>query len=177
MPKKQYAGNLSIRSSAAARRLRPSPNLAGPERLVGLGFRYWMLGCSNGDVACWERAWSLYVGHFGIAGARVAVEHLSHWVLTVNRAAIRPIEVSPANCNSFCRDECIAVSMIAACQQQTCPAMRACAFALAECTMLDGVLDGAQAFADTMLSLDQALSPASIVNAASVVEPQCLTIQ
>lgn len=154
-----------------------TPCLRGPERLVALGFRYWMLGCAKGELSCWERAWTLYAGHFGIVGGQIALDHLSRWVATVNRASSREIVVFAEDCRSFCRDECIAVSMIAACQQRTCPAMRACAFALAESAMLDGVLDGAQAFADTMLSLDQVLSPASIVNAAAIVEPQNLTLQ
>lgn len=146
-----------------------APCLPGPERLVGLGFRYWMLGYTSGDVACWERAWNLYSGHFGTIGAQTAVGHLSQWVLAVSKASRRQIEVFPEACRSFCRDECVAVSMIAACQHNTCPAMRACAFALAESTFLDGVVEEAQLFANSLLSLDQVLSTRSIVPAVAAV--------
>jgi hypothetical protein len=136
---------------------------AGPERLVGLGFRYWMLGRQTGDIGCWERAWNLYSGTFGLCGARAAIGTLSCWVGTLNGAAHRQIEVSAFACPDFCRDECLAVAMIAACQTNTCPAMRACAFALAETSMIDQVVGEAQAFADTMSGLEQRLSPRSIV--------------
>ncbi len=147
--------------------LRFAPCLPGPERLVGLGFRYWMLGRKSGDVACWERTWNLYSGVFGLCGARQAVGTLSCWVSALNQTAAREIEVFPEACSGFCRDECIAVSMIAACQHNTCPAMRACAFALVESSLIDRVVGEAQAFADTLASLEQRLSPRSIVSVAA----------
>ena len=154
-----------------------APCLPEPERLVGLGFRYWMLGRTTGDVVCWERAWNLYSGQFGVAGAKVAVGRLSSWVSALGRASHREIEVFPLACRSFCRDECIAVSMIAACQHHTCPAMRACAFALADCSLIDAVVQEAQSFADAMMSLDQVLSAQSIVPAAAVMEPAIARLQ
>ncbi len=154
-----------------------APCLPEPERLVGLGFRYWMLGRTTGDVVCWERAWNLYSGQFGVAGAKIAVGRLSSWVSALSRTTHREIEVFPLSCRSFCRDECIAVSMIAACQHHTCPAMRACAFALADCSLIDGVVQEAQSFADAMMSLDQVLSAQSIVPAAAVVEPAIARLQ
>jgi hypothetical protein len=152
-------------------RLRFAPCLPEPERLVGLGFRYWMLGRQTGDISCWERTWSLYSGVFGLCGARRAVGTLSCWVNALNQTAHRDIEVFPESSRGFCRDECIAVSMIAACQHQTCPAMRACAFALVECSAIDRVVGEAQAFADTMAGLEQRLSAHSIVAAPAVVSP------
>lgn len=151
------------------RGLRHAPCLAEPERLVGLGFRYWMLGRTTGDIACWERAWSLYSGVFGAIGAKAAVGTLSRWVAAVSSSARREIEVFPQACGGFCRDECVAISMIAACQHQTCPALRACAFALVESAMIDDVVERAQSFADTMASLDHVLSPGSIIAAAATM--------
>jgi hypothetical protein len=154
-----------------------SPCLPGPERLVALGFRYWMLGRDSGEIGCWERAFNLYSGHFGVAGAKVAVTQLSLWVAAVSATAHRTIEVFPEACGSFCRDECLAVSMIAACQHQTCPAMRACAFALAESMQLEAVTETAQGFADAMLGLDQVLSPGSIVSALAEMPAASLALQ
>jgi hypothetical protein len=140
-----------------------------PERLVGLGFRYWMLGRQTGDIGHWERTWSLYSGLFGLCGARLAVGTLSGWVTALNQSAQREIHVFPDGRGEFCRDECIAVSMIAACQHHTCPAMRACAFALIECSAIDRVVGEAQGFADTMAGLEQRLSHHSIVPAPIAV--------
>ncbi len=67
--------------------------------------------------------------------------------------------------------------MIAACQHNTCPAMRACAFALAESSMIDGVVNEAQSFAEAMMGLDQVLSPQSIVSAAARVAPASRVLQ
>jgi hypothetical protein len=136
-----------------------------PERVVGLGFRYWMLGLNTGNIGSWERAWCLYSGLFGAASAKVAVGCLASWVGALSSASCRDIAVLPETCRSFCRDECIAISMIAACQHHTCPAMRACAFALIESSMIDGVVGKAQTFADALASLEHRLSSGSIVAA------------
>jgi hypothetical protein len=49
--------------------------------------------------------------------------------------------------------------MISACQHNACPAMRACAFALLGCSMIDEVVEGAETFAATMRGADQILPP------------------
>ena len=67
------------------------------------------------------------------------------------------LEDLAADCDGFCRDECVAIAMIAACQHNACPAMRACAFALLGCSMIDEVVQGAESFAETMRGADQVL--------------------
>lgn len=161
------AARRSAREEGCA--LRHAPCMPGPERLVGLGFRYWMLGRNTGEIGCWERAWSLYSGVFGSVGAKAAVGALADWVKTVSVSSRRAIEVFPEGCGGFCRDECVAISMIAACQHNTCPALRACAFALVESGQIDDVVARAQAFADTMASLDHVLSPGSIITTAATM--------
>lgn len=142
---------------------------AGAQRLVGLGFRYWVAGYKRGDISCWEAAWRLYSEMLGPRSAKTAVSELSQWVRAVSAAARREILVSPDACTShLCRDECLAVSMIAACQHNTCPAMRACAFALIESSLIDEVVHHAESYAVTMRGLHQVLSPSLIVNAAAL---------
>lgn len=138
--------------------------LQTPERLVGLGFRYWMAGCKSGDISCWERAWELYSGELGPSNAKVVIGELSTWVRTVGSNTRRDIEVASPACAMLCRDECLAVSMIAASQHRTCPAMRACAFALIENSMIQKVVDQSDQFATMLHAVDQRLSPASIVS-------------
>ncbi|MBX9864920.1 MAG: hypothetical protein K2Y42_19435 [Hyphomicrobium sp.] len=137
------------------------------ERLIGLGFRHWVAGYKSGDIDRWEEAWRLYSHALGPNAARTAVSELSAWVRAVSAAARREITVSATDCAAFCRDECLAVSMIAACQHNTCPAMRACAFALIESSLIDEVVHHAETFALTMRGLDQVLPPGLIVNAAA----------
>ena len=147
-----------------------APCLPGPERLVALGFRYWMRGRLEGTLMHWEKTWNLFDDALGVTGARAAVSSLSRWVGAIDASCARTIELHPDDCHSFCRNECFAVSIIAACQHNTCPALRACAFALVETSSIDGVVGEAQNFADTMTEFNQVLSPHSIV-AAPVTVP------
>jgi hypothetical protein len=130
-----------------------------------------MLGRKEGDLGAWENAWTLYCQSFGLCGARRALDSLSCWVNTVHRSSHREIRVLPQCCPRFCRDECIAVSMIAACQHNACPALRSCAFALVDSSSIERAVNEAQAFADTMSDLEHRLSPASIVAAISKMQP------
>lgn len=161
----------------AACEFRFAPCLPEPERLVALGFRLWSLGAAHGEIGCWERAWNLYADRLGTGHARRAVTDLSLWVGAVNQAAARDIEVFPEGCRSFCRDECLAVSMIAACQQETCPAVQACAFALAQSERLDGVLAAAQTFAGTLANLGERLSPPTIATWGGSTPPPSRMLQ
>jgi len=130
---------------------------ASAERLVGLGFRYWLKGFRTGDISCWEKAWCAYTEVLGATKAKSAVTDLSCWVHAINRHARRDLETAAVDCDRFCRDECIAIEMISACQHEACPAMRACAFALLGCSMIEEVVRGAENFAATMRGADQVL--------------------
>jgi hypothetical protein len=133
-----------------------------PERLVGLGFRHWVAGYQTGNLHCWESAWSVYERALGGRNARLAVSELSSWVKSVSAAARRDISVLPANCRDFCRDECLAVAMVAACQHNTCPALKACTFALIESSMIDEVVHHTECFGVVLRSLNQMLAPQSM---------------
>jgi hypothetical protein len=148
-----------VKESAARHALPQPPRLFVPERLVGLGFRYWLTGFRTGDISCWARAWCTYSNTLGTARAKSAVADLSCWVRAINRHAQRDLTTAAVDCERFCRDECIAIDMIAACQHNACPAMRACAFALLGCSMIDEVVEGAETFAATMRGADQVLPP------------------
>lgn len=136
--------------------------MSGPERLVALGFRYWTLGCRLGDIHAWEQAFQVYNCKLGAREARLAVSGLSSWAACVNAAARREICVAKAGAPKFCRDECLAVTMVAACQHDACPALKACAFSLIEASLLDDVMMETESFATILRSLKQMLSPACI---------------
>jgi hypothetical protein len=90
-------------------------------------------------------------------------------VRALRQTTARRIEIYPAGCARFCRDECIAISVIAACQQEGCPALRACAQALTGTDAIEPMLTEARAYADCLLNAGQRLSPGLVgeVNAAS----------
>ena len=150
-----------MRTSYGGGALAPVAAFQEPERLVGFGFRLWLNGYRTGDISSWERAWTTYAGTLGAAAARTAVGQLSCWVRAVDCYAQRELVTSANNCPRFCQDECVAIAMIAACQHHVCPAMRACAFALLGCSMIDEVVEVAESFAQAMREADQVLSPSS----------------
>ncbi|MDX2257805.1 MAG: hypothetical protein NW205_02705 [Hyphomicrobiaceae bacterium] len=154
-------------SSPSAGATRASP----PELLVGYGFRGWIAGYQTGDVGCWEKVWRLYASHLGADRAELAVGSLAAWAKSVNAACRSPLRVRPLDACGFCRDECLAISMVAASQHDTCPAMRACAYALIDSSLVDDVLHQAETYAVMMRSIDQVVPPTWIVNANAFVDP------
>lgn len=154
-----------------ALRVDSAARIADPERLVGLGFRYWLTGFRTGDISCWERAWGAYSNALGPTCAKGAITDLSCWVRAISRHARRDLETSAVDCDRFCRDECVAIAMIAACQHNACPAMRACAFSLLGCSMIDEVVQGAENFASTMRQAEQVLLPSFAPSAALLALP------
>lgn len=150
--------------------LQPNEN----EHLVGVGFRCWMAGYQTGDIACWESAWNHYAGNVGVETAKDLVSELSCWVRSIHMKTARPIEVYPMNCSGFCRDECTAISLIAASQYGLCPALRACAFALLDCNELDDVIISTDRFASTLKNHGRLLSQDAVIN-ATVFAPNDVT--
>ncbi len=152
------------------------PKPSGAERypaeaIVGLGFRGWIAGYQNSDISCWEEVWRLYSNLLGPKHAEAAVGCLASWSKAIAVTSRNPISIRPLGACGFCRDECLAISMIAACQHNTCPAMRACAFALIESSMVDEVLHHAGTYALTLRSIEHIVSPAWIVNANAYIDP------
>jgi len=126
------------------------PHLSGADRLVALGFRHWVAGYQTSDIACWEQAWRLFEGELGPQAARRIVGDLSCWVRAITSASRREIEVFPGPCRGFCRDECVAVSLVASMQHGVCPAMQACTKALLETCDCDDVMGQSCALAATL---------------------------
>ncbi len=138
------------------------PPRSGAEWLVGVGFRCWLAGYDTGDIACWENGWNEYSRALGTERAKRAVTELACWVRAVRASAARKIEYYPFGCAGFCADECMAISLIAASQNQRCPAMQACALALTGTDLVAPVIDAANAFADALEEADQRLSPDAV---------------
>jgi len=162
--KKTPGGPQSDRSAVPV----PPTRLSEPERLVGLGFRAWLNGYLTGDIACWEEAWAIYSNALGPQQARPVLTDLACWVRAIRQASCRTIQVYPARCSAFCRDECMAIAMVAASQHGACPALRACAWALLESSAIDEVVEGAECLGASLRNCDRILSPDSVSGAASL---------
>jgi hypothetical protein len=145
--------------------------LSAPERLVGVGFRCWLAGYQTSDIGCWEVAWQEFCRAVGPRAAKPLMTELACWVRAVQDCAERKIEVYPAQCRRFCRDECLAISMVAACQHSACPAFRACAVALLGSNEIDEAIEGAEEFAYRLREADQMLSPGTVFMGAGLVTP------
>ena len=136
-----------------------------PERLVGVGFRCWLSGFETGDITPWETAWNIYNENLGCLRAKSLILGLSNFVRSVKATADRDIEVYPPACKGFCRDECLAISIIAASQHDVRTALCSCAAALIGSNDVGDTIDSAQAFAADLKSANQVLSASSICSA------------
>ena len=130
------------------------------ERLVGLGFRCWLSGYHNRTISSWETCWTHYCRELGSRNARAAMTDLSNWVDSVRCHARRDIELCAYECPSFCDDEKLAISLIAASAHGGCPALRACAAALLGTERVEPVLKTATHFAITLETSGVTFAPA-----------------
>jgi hypothetical protein len=146
--------------------------LAGraPERLVGVGFRCWLNGLTSGDIGNWAEAWDTYSGVLGPGHARDVLVDLSVFVRAVSATANRAIEVSPAGCPGFCRDECLAISIIAASQHGDRAALTETTATLIGSGDIGDALIGAQRLAGGLSKRSQRLSPDSICPATCALQ-------
>lgn len=157
----KIAPPLSALASRATSNIVPLPARA-PERLVGVGFRCWLTGLANGDIHCWEQAWNAYSGTLGTDLAKALLVDLSQFVRAVQATSQRDIQVMTPGCHGFCRDECLAISIIAASQHGARPALRASAEALLGGTDIGDTLIGAETLASGLTRAGQMLSPTSV---------------
>lgn len=140
-------------------------------QLVGFGFRGWLNGIESQDIRAWETVWSRYCAVLGTVQARFVVTELECWTRCVHRSAQRRIGVACLDCPHLCQDERLAVSIVAAAQHQTCPAMRACAFTLLGTSEIEPVIQRSQTFASVLLQADQVLAPWSVGPGIDAVMP------
>ena len=136
-----------------------------PEHLVGMGFRRALTALETGDQSSWEFAWQQFANAAGECKATELVARLSCWTRAVRRCSGRRIETLPPGCPGFCRDECLAIAMIAASQHSVCPALKACAFVLMGSSRIETALETADAFGASLSQSGQILSAQSVCNA------------
>lgn len=139
----------------------PAPEVAA--RLIGHGFRNLTIGLRNSDLTCFERAWTEYAAELGPERGAVALAGLSAWVRAIATSSCRSIEVAPIGCERMCRDECMAVSIIAACQHSHCPALHACIHALIDSAFVGPVAEQSRSFADRLREINVVMAPDGVI--------------
>lgn len=132
------------------------------ERLVGLGFRCSVAGAAFCDPASWRTLSGAYLTALGPECGNTLLLRLSQFTCAVHNTAQRPISVNQLGCRGFCRDECLAISVIAACQHDARPALRACASALTGSSDIGDTLNSAQIFAQELACAGQMLRADSV---------------
>jgi hypothetical protein len=123
--------------------------LAPGERLVGRGFRCWLGGYRTGDFGIWQRCWEHFYRELG-GNVSPAVMELANWVNAVHYCSLREIELLPESCPSFGRDECLAVTLVAASEHRSCPALQVCAYTLLGAENIEPALAAAHNFSRTL---------------------------
>ncbi|MEO1719852.1 MAG: hypothetical protein AAFR23_06410 [Pseudomonadota bacterium] len=140
--------------------------------LLTYGYRGWMGGLRSADMSAWENVFRTYSQELGLCHAKRTVEALSEWVSSIEHARSRRVEVCPLEARALCRDECVAMSIVAAAQSDACPAMRACAFALVGADNIDPVVSNAEALATEFRDAERIFEPSLIVPSELAVAAQ-----
>ena len=137
--------------------------------MVGRSFRCGILARRERSAVGWSYAWQEIAGVAGPDRADGLIGELSRFVESVDASAVRRIEVLPKGCPGLCRDECLAVSIVAGSQLGACPALKACAFALIESANVDSCIRSAGRFSDALREAGQTLPPDFICNALALM--------
>jgi hypothetical protein len=130
-----------------------------PERLVLEGYRRWLAGFESGSVTPWEMTQTLYEELLGAAEGRRVVAELAHFVRTLRRCAACPLKSFPFNAHHVCRDECLALGLIAALQHDDQEAARTCLSAMACPALSASVAEAAASYADALAASRHYLLP------------------
>ena len=130
-----------------------------PERLVLEGFRRWMAGYASGDLGHWEEVWRLHAHSLGTSDARRLVDRLARFVRTVRDWSICPIACFPGGCRHICRQECFALAIVAASQNQDLDSLAAAMRHLLDPEGHEEAMLPALAYAEAMRDSDLMLMP------------------
>lgn len=158
------AGNFDSHTRNAT----PAGNLRVAQ-MVGRSFRCGMLARLENPAIAWSYAWQEIAGVTGAGHADRIFVALGAFVDSVEAAAARRIEVLPKGCPGLCRDECLAVSIIAASQLGACPALKACVFALIDSGNVEPCIQSAGLFSAALSEAGQTLPPDVVCNALALM--------
>lgn len=134
------------------------------ERLVGMGFRYWVRGLEQHDGRYFDSCSRHYIENFGLKNGVVLATRLGFWVSALCRVKRRSFHTLQPEAAGFSHDEVVAISVIAASQHAECPALQACLFAITEAQEFKAAEQASADFADGLIDAGQILRPETITN-------------
>lgn len=129
------------------------------EKLVLEGYRRWTAGYESGSVVPWEMALALYSEILGESGGRQVLAELAHFVRTLGRCAACPLRAFPFGSRHVCRDECLALGLVAGHQHGDGRAVELCLGALACAARAAEVSAAAAGFASMLAERHRVLLP------------------
>jgi hypothetical protein len=140
-----------------------------PERLVGVAFRHSLAAERTGESHFKELLWQEIANQIGSDRASPIASDVTCFARAIDKSACRPLEILPPGCPGFCRDECLVISMVAASQHGSCPALRSCAYALLHSVMLDEPIRTAEVLGHHLRCVGHILSPNAICEATHFI--------
>jgi hypothetical protein len=130
-----------------------------PERLVVEGLRRWMMGGEAGSIANWSRAAEFFVDELGAVDGRRLFLAFVRWLDTLDAFMDRPAMTSPIECPRLCRDECMALAMIAAAQYADCDGVMTASSRLVSPEGLAPAVEASSCFAAALAGAGHHLMP------------------
>ena len=138
-------------------------------QMVGRSFRCGIHARREKSDIAWSFAWQELAGVLGPESADRLFKSLGGFVASVDATAARKIEVLPKGCPGLCRDECLAVSIVAASQLGACPALRACIFVLIENGEVEPCVRSAAEFSHALREAGYTLPSDVVCNALALM--------
>jgi hypothetical protein len=149
-----------------------------PERLAINGYRLAMAGYELGDPSCWDEFWNDLVAEGGLSCACDVSGALQYYVRSLRSHCQRRLQFFPRACLRACADECLVLSLLAACQNKDRATLDYCLGILLppeNAGMRNAVAEPARLVAARMKRHALNLMPVPLDVIASIVRRSCLT--
>jgi hypothetical protein len=148
-----------------------------PERLAINGYRLAMAGYELGDPSCWDEFWNDLVAEGGLSCACDVSGALQYYVRSLRSYCQRRLQFFPRACLRACADECVILSLLAACQNKDRVTRDYCLRVLLSSDnagMQDAIAEPARLVATRMKKHALNLMPVPLDVIASIVKRSCL---
>ncbi len=149
-----------------------------PERLAINGYRLAMAGYEHGDPSCWDEFWNDLVAEGGLPCACDVSGALQFYVRSLRSHCQRRLQFFPRACRRACTDECLVLTLLAACQNDDQATLDYCLRALLPSEAHEdrqAVTAPARMVTERLNVHELRLMPVPLSVIASIVERTCLT--
>lgn len=130
-----------------------------PELLVLEGYWHWLAGYISGEIQPWECVRQKYAELIGGRQARLVLSDLAHWVRVLGLSRADGLTHFPSGCAHLCRDECLALALVASAQNGDEDASLFAARAISSGDKSVLIIDATRDYADALVEAGQRLEP------------------